>query len=66
LKGRQVALEAGIGERVRDELLRRGHQVMPPDYPGYYGSGQVIVRDPATGVLVGGSEPRNDGAAVGW
>ncbi len=66
LKGRQVALEAGIGERVRDELLRRGHQVMPPDYPGYYGGGQVIVRDPATGVLVGGSEPRNDGAAVGW
>jgi hypothetical protein len=26
----------------------------------------VISRDPDTGVLVAGSEPRKDGAALGW
>ena len=30
------------------------------------GGGQVISRDPDSGVLSGGSEPRKDGAAVGW
>jgi hypothetical protein len=30
------------------------------------GSGQVICREPDTGVLVAGSDPRRDGYAVGW
>lgn len=45
----------------------RGHTVMvrPPDGM-FFGSGQVIERDPETGVLKAGSEPRADGVAVGW
>ena len=31
-----------------------------------FGGGQIITRDPHTGVIVAGSEPRKDGAAVGW
>jgi len=31
-----------------------------------FGGGQVIERDPDTGVLKAGSEPRKDGCAVGW
>lgn len=66
LEGRRLALESAAGADVRQELQRRGHELLPPDVAVYYGGGQAIVRDPATGVLFGGSEPRNDGAAVGW
>jgi gamma-glutamyltranspeptidase/glutathione hydrolase len=61
-----IALERGIADDVRAELARRGHSLLPPDSSVHYGGGQVIVRDPATGVLIGGSEPRNDGAAAGF
>ena len=31
-----------------------------------FGGGQIIERDMDTGVLLGGSEPRKDGCAIGW
>jgi gamma-glutamyltranspeptidase/glutathione hydrolase len=65
LEGSRTALEAAVPDKVRRALIKRGHDILPPDTPMQYGGGQVIVRDPA-GVLTGGSEPRNDGAAVGW
>jgi gamma-glutamyltranspeptidase/glutathione hydrolase len=40
--------------------------MVEPPHGVFFGGGQVIARDPDTGVLVGGSEPRLDGAAVGW
>jgi len=66
LQGRDVAVELAVGAKVRDELARRGHTLLPADATVHYGGGQVIIRDPASGVLVAGSEPRNDGAAVGY
>jgi gamma-glutamyltranspeptidase / glutathione hydrolase len=66
LEGLTVGLETAVGADVRAELARRGHALYPPEQPLHYGGGQVIVRDPETGVLIGGSEPRNDGTAVGW
>lgn len=68
LDGRRVTLEAAISDEIRADLSGRGHELIPrqqaSDY--HYGGGQIIVRDPDTGVLIGGSEPRSDGAAVGW
>jgi gamma-glutamyltranspeptidase/glutathione hydrolase len=66
LKEKEVALEATIGDFVGIELARRGHQLAARDAGVHYGGGQVIIRDLESGVLVGGSEPRNDGMAVGW
>ena len=66
LQGREVALEPAVASGVREELARRGHALLPAGAAVSYGGGQVIVRDPDSGVLVAGSEPRNDGAAVGW
>ncbi len=66
LQGLEFGLETAVSPIVRAELEQLGHQLLPPDAPLHYGGGQVIVRDPASGVLIGGSEPRNDGTAVGW
>ena len=61
-----VMLEATTDLEVHNALLQRGHELTPRDQPMSFGGGQVIVRDPDSGVLIGGSEPRNDGTAVGY
>lgn len=55
------------GERVVAALERRGHVVdalVRGTEREVYGRGQIIVRDPLTGVLTAGSDPRADGCAV--
>jgi len=63
-----VAVEEDLDPSVIRELEKRGHTVEVVS--GYdragFGGGQVISRDPETGVLTAGSEPRKDGAAAGW
>lgn len=62
--GGQLGLESGIGPEVRRLLTLMGHRivVMNDSFGGYQG----IVIDPETGVLMGGSDPRKDGCAMGW
>ncbi len=60
----KLQLETGIGEDVRNELKRRGHDIEPGD--GGFGGYQAIMRDPATGVYWGASEMRKDGSAIGY
>jgi gamma-glutamyltranspeptidase / glutathione hydrolase len=66
LKNKQVALETAVSDNIRHSLQQRGHELLKKGTPLHYGGGQVIVRAPDSGVLIGGSEPRNDGTAVGW
>ncbi len=61
---RGLALESGIGPEVRQALEARGHKLVTS--PGMFGGYQAIMIDPVTGALFGGSDPRKDGAAVGW
>jgi gamma-glutamyltranspeptidase/glutathione hydrolase len=67
IKDRQVALEPSIPDEVYAGLSRRGHELMDSEQAAHYsyGGGQVIIRD-SNGTLIGGSDPRKDGAAVGW
>ena len=66
--GGEVGLEAGVAPDVARALEDRGHRVRIVDgyERSFFGGGQIIARDPRTGALVAGSEPRCDGAAVGW
>ncbi|MCL4859061.1 MAG: gamma-glutamyltransferase family protein [Caldilineaceae bacterium] len=64
--GGLVHMEEGWSYATLAELTRRGHRLAPIDGFDRVGGGQVIVRNPETGVLIGGSDPRKDGCAVGW
>lgn len=60
-------LEGDRGEALVEGLEGKGHTVAPlvtGDARSLYGRGQIIVRNPTTGVLWGGSDPRADGCAM--
>lgn len=62
-EGLDLKVERGYSDAVRAELSEMGHNVSIPDAP--IGGGQAIeLRD--DGVLVGGSDPRKDGCALGY
>jgi gamma-glutamyltranspeptidase/glutathione hydrolase len=62
--GTSLALESGIGPDVRLALEAKGHTIT--DGRGSMGGYQAISIDPKTGVLLGGSDLRKDGLAIGW
>ena len=62
--GQELALESGIGADVRKALEANGHVMR--DGRGQMGGYQGILIDPQTGVLLGGSDLRKDGLAIGW
>jgi gamma-glutamyltranspeptidase/glutathione hydrolase len=59
-----VAFESGIDIDVLQELIRKGHQ--PMSRMAVYGGYQAIEIDWENGVLMGGSDPRKDGCALGY
>ncbi len=59
-----LALESAISPEARYGLDARGHRVI--SQVGAFGGYQAILIDPKTGVLMGGSDPRKDGLAIGW
>ncbi len=66
IKGRQVLLEQTVPPAIAEALARRGHVVSRADDGGPFGRGQIIWRDPSSGVLIGGTEPRCDGTVAAW
>ena len=62
--GETLALESGIGIEVRTALERRGH--VTSDGRGNVGGYQAVLIDPKSGALMGGSDSRKDGLAIGW
>lgn len=67
-KEMEFGLEPSFSAELQAAMAAKGHELLPEEKAAtlHYGGGQVIVRDPETGVLIGGSEPRADGAAVGF
>jgi gamma-glutamyltranspeptidase/glutathione hydrolase len=63
--GGSVSLESGIGPETRRELEAKGHRIAA-DSPGAFGGYQAIRIDLDRGVLIGGSDPRKDGCAMGY
>ena len=63
-KAGKVQLESGVPPHVRDGLAARGHALETPPEP--LGGGQAIAIDRKLGMLIGGSDPRKDGFALGY
>jgi gamma-glutamyltranspeptidase/glutathione hydrolase len=55
-----ISIENGIDQQ---GLTVLGHEVIPANG---FGGGQMITLDPDSGALLGGSDPRKDGCAIGY
>ena len=62
-EGDALMLERGYPEAVRAELAAMGHRVATPETP--LGGAQMVMLDEEAGTLVGASDPRKDGCALG-
>jgi gamma-glutamyltranspeptidase / glutathione hydrolase len=68
MSGRSVLLEDEITVPVIDRLLEKGHlRASPPGaLRSSMGGGQAIMIDPISKTLMGASDPRKDGLAIGY
>ncbi len=57
-------LERSISDGVRTGLADRGHKIGEP--PTAIGGAQAIQMDHSRGILIGASDPRKDGLAIGY
>jgi gamma-glutamyltranspeptidase/glutathione hydrolase len=62
-EGDRVLVESAVPQAVRSALARMGHEVGERADP--WGGAQAIEIDRTTGILIGGSDPRKDGCALG-
>lgn len=60
-----VRIESSAGQEAIDGLRRRGHDVTVVEPNAGGGSAYLIRRNPETGVLEGGADPRSEGMAQG-
>ena len=60
----KVEIERGIPAGTAEQLARMGHEIVLEEKP--HGGGQAIWIDRARGCLIGGSDPRKDGMALGY
>ena len=65
-EGKKVQVESSFPHHLAEALARKGHQIEVALDSGSFGRGQIIWRDPDTGVLQGGTEPRTDGTIAAW
>jgi gamma-glutamyltranspeptidase/glutathione hydrolase len=65
IEGAKVGLEPAVESAVKDELSRRGHEVVGGN-PESFGGAHMILIDPNSHAFVGGSDPRKGGCALGF
>lgn len=64
--GKTIQVEPHFPTHIAQALTRKGHKIERTVDSGGYGRGQIIWRDPVTGVLCGGTEARTDGHIASW
>jgi len=64
--GKNFEVEANFSDELRNKLIKRGHNVEISARTEKFGRGQIIWRDPVSGVLAGGTESRCDSQIAAW
>ncbi|KIL42957.1 gamma-glutamyltransferase [Jeotgalibacillus campisalis] len=64
--GKTIQVEQSFPLHLVQALQRKGHTIQIMNDGGPFGRGQIIWRDPETGVLRGGTESRTDGHIAAW
>jgi gamma-glutamyltranspeptidase/glutathione hydrolase len=63
----RLLLEKNLPDGIAEELKQRGHDVETiPELPGVSGAVCAIVRDPKSGLLNAGADPRREAYALAW
>lgn len=60
LGGKRIGIEHGYPAPLVRAMAERGHDIRVDHDSRLFGRGQVIIRDPDTGIYCGGTEPRTD------
>lgn len=63
--GRTIEVEQSFNNRLANQLLRAGHDIVVKADPISFGRGEIIWRNDQ-GVLCGATEPRTDGCVAVW
>lgn len=66
MKDKTVEVEHTFPYHIAAALADRGHDIRIAMEPNSFGRGQIIWRDPESGVFVAGTEPRTDGSIAAW
>jgi len=65
IEATKVGLEPAIAPSVKDDLARRGHQIVVGNAESFGGAHAIFVNQ-ESGAFVGGSDPRKGGCALGF
>jgi gamma-glutamyltranspeptidase/glutathione hydrolase len=65
IEGVKVGLEPAMPKAARDELSRRGHNIVGGNAESFGGAHAIMIH-PESGAFVGGSDPRKGGCALGF
>jgi gamma-glutamyltranspeptidase/glutathione hydrolase len=66
MEDKKIQVEPNFPLHLAQALARKGHQIEVALDTGGFGRGQIIWRDPETGVLTGGTESRTDGSIASY
>lgn len=61
----ELSVEEGFSPEVIEALKKKGHKVRGVNRWSF-GGAELIVKDPASGALMAGADPRREGYAIGW
>ncbi|MFU8792641.1 MAG: gamma-glutamyltransferase family protein [Acholeplasmataceae bacterium] len=63
---KKIIVEPDLSKRIIKGLIKKGHDIVIESELGQFGRGQIILRNPKTGVYCGGTEKRADGSIASY